>query len=666
LLVEFSLALGHQSAYPAGHPLLVTAAERLTHALAGVLARRSALTLGIARRQFVIDGVATDPGNGLLGNLAQRFHRHRVAAFRFDRGITRAEVTSLLTALGTDPRREPGPLGLRPEEVRRWPHAELYPAQYNRLELSEDPAAEAEDANEAQEIQLWLELARAALPEGAETDLAGSSHPGVLAAAINRRAREVTYDQTVVSYLMRVAEQVAVGETVEQAWLRRRLSRLIGSLDPAALERLLQVGGSEPYGRRFVLAASQALAADAVLKVVQAASESSNRNISDSLMLLLGKLAQHAGSEEKEIAAAADEALRENVGRLVSDWQLEDPNPEAYVSVLQHLVRNTRDQAPRSEPAVDVDPDPEQVLLIGLEVGVFGPRVHAAAERLVAAGCTRRLTDLLAGAAQAGAETEAIWGRVVTPELLGDELGHRPVDFTVVEALVTRLGAGAIAPLLDALAASDDRSTRWNLLRILTEVGAPVAPAVVARLPDSAWFVQRNLLLLLGKLGPWPEGFSPLPYISHGEPRVRREAYRLLLDSPGTREAAIVDGLSDADSGIVMMVLGAALPTCPPAAIPLLDTIVRDTSRDPEVRLLAVRALAGCPDPDRVSRLATAAKQRHWWGGYRLAPKSPVLLAVLKALADSYGDHPDAASVLALAARHRDPEIRAASGPMPR
>jgi hypothetical protein len=666
LLVEFSLALGHQSAYPVGHPLLVTAAERLTHALAGVLARRSALTLGIARRQFVIDGVATDPGNGLLGNLAQRFHRHRVAAFRFDRGITRAEVTSLLTALGTDPRREPGPLGLRPEEVRRWPHAELYPAQYNRLELSEDPAAEAENANEAQEIQLWLELARAALPEGAETDLAGSSHPGVLAAAINRRAREVTYDQTVVSYLMRVAEQVAVGETVEQAWLRRRLSRLIGSLDPAALERLLQVGGSEPYGRRFVLAASQALAADAVLKVVQAASESSNRSISDSLMLLLGKLAQHAGSEAKEVAAAADEALRENVGRLVSDWQLEDPNPEAYVSVLQHLVRSTRDQAPHSAPAVDVDPDAEQVLLIGLEVGVTGPRVHAAAERLVAAGCTRRLTDLLAGAAQAGAETEAIWGRVVTPELLGDELGHRPVDFTVVEAVVNRLGAGAITPLLDALADSDDRSTRWNLLRILAEVGAPVAPAVVARLPDSAWFVQRNLLLLLGKLGPWPEGFSPLPYISHSEPRVRREAYRLLLDSPGTRETAIVDGLSDADSGIVMMVLGAALPTCPPAAIPLVDTIVRDTSRDPEVRLLAVRALAGCPDPDRVSRLATAAKQRHWWGGYRLAPKSPVLLAVLKALADSYGDHPDAATVLALAARHRDPEIRAASAPMPR
>ncbi len=666
LLVEFSLALGHQSAYPDGHPLLITAAQRLTHALTGVLAQRSTLTLGIARRQFVIDGVATDPGNGLLGNLAQRFHRHRIAALRFDRGITRAEIKSLLSGLGTDPRRPPGPLGLQPEEVRRWAHAEVYVAQYNRLELSEDPESDGEGRTEAQELQLWLELARAALPDRSETDLADGSHPGVLAAAINGRAREVSYDQTVISYLMRVAEEVAVGETVEQAWLRRRLSRLIASLDPAALERLLQVSGGETSRQRFVLAASQTLAADAVLKVVQAASESSNRNISDSLMLLLSKLAQHAESNQKEIATAADDALRENVGRLVADWDLEDPNPEAYVSVLQHMVRTTRVQSLRPGPDLDFDIDPEQVLRIGLEIGEMGPRVQFAAEGLVAAGRTRLLTDLLAEAAQAGAETEAIWSGVVTPELLADELARQPVDLTVVEALVARLGGGAGAPLLDALAASTDRSTRWNLLRILAGIGAPVAPEVAARLPGSPWYVQRNLLFLLGKLGPWPEGFSPMPYTSHSEPRVRREAYRLLLDSADLREGAIVDGLSDADSGILSMVLAAALPTCPVGAIPRLDTIVRDTSRTLEVRLLAVRALAGCADPDRVRRLVAIAKQRTWWGGDRLAPKSPILLAVLKILAEGYAQHPEAASVLALAGRQRDPEIRAAGAPMPR
>ena len=64
LLVEFSLALGHQAAYPEGHPVLAAASQRLTHAVVGVLAGRPSLTLGIARRQFVIDGVLTVHMNG--------------------------------------------------------------------------------------------------------------------------------------------------------------------------------------------------------------------------------------------------------------------------------------------------------------------------------------------------------------------------------------------------------------------------------------------------------------------------------------------------------------------------------------------------------------------------------------------------------------------------
>ena len=98
LLMEFSLALGHQSAYPPGHPMLVAAAERLSHTLGAVLVGRESLTLGIAKRQFIINGVATDPRSEFLAKLAQRFHRHRIAAVRFDRGIAHGEIGALLSA----------------------------------------------------------------------------------------------------------------------------------------------------------------------------------------------------------------------------------------------------------------------------------------------------------------------------------------------------------------------------------------------------------------------------------------------------------------------------------------------------------------------------------------------------------------------------------------
>jgi HEAT repeat protein len=386
------------------------------------------------------------------------------------------------------------------------------------------------------------------------------------------------------------------------------------------------------------------------------------QKVSDSMMMMLGKLAQHAVSEGGDLAAAADTALRENVERLISDWDLEDPNPEAYSSALQHMARNPRHQGLPAPAGQDDQLDPEQLVRIGLEVGEVGPRVHLAAERLVADGRTSVLTELLDGAAKAGIPTEAIWARVSLPELLAQELGNKPVDFGVVESLVARLKGAASEPLLDALAASDDRSARWNLLRILGEVGAPAAPAVAARLPDTPWFVQRNLLILMGRLGPWPEGFSPMPYVSHPEPRVRREALRLLLDSPDTREAGIVMGLTDPDSGILTIVLGAVLTGCPSSTFPHLDRIVHDPSRESGVRLLAVRAMAACPHPERVSRLVALVRRRRWWGGVRLMPKSPILLAALKALAENHPGHPDASSLLALAARHRDPEIRATVG----
>jgi hypothetical protein len=659
LLMEFSLALGHQSAYPQGHPMLLAAAERLSHTLGAVLAGRETLTLGIARRQFVINGVATDPRSEFLGKLAQRFHRHRIAAVRFDRGITHGEIGALLLRLSADPRREPGPLGLQPEDSRRWAHAQLFPARYEGLELrSDDDPVASEDGPPG--VQLWLELARAALPDASGNESRSISNPAVLAAVINRHIRDATYDETVIGYLLQMADEAAVGESVEQAWLRRRLSRLISALEPAALQRLLEMSGTGLQRRKFVLDASQTLAADAVVKVVEAAAEASQGAISDNLMMLLGKLAHHAESAVPEVATAAEAALRENVGQLVSDWNLEDPNPEAYSSVLQQMSRTAPMQGSET---VEFVLEPEQMLQIGLEIGETGPRVLAAAERLVAEGRTGRLTELLDQAPQEEGAAESLWDRLVTPALLRQELAAQTTDFALVERFALRLGDQAAEPLLDALASADDRSTRWNLIRILTVLGGPVAPAVAARLPGAPWFVQRNLLVLLGRLGHWPDDFAPARYTSHREPRVRREAYRLMVDIPPTRDTAIREGLADPDPAIVAMMLRAAATSCPPGAIPMVERVLLDAAWSLEVRLLAIRVIAVARAEDAAEHLLSLVRRpRRWWWGSRLAPKSPVLLAALKALAEGWASDPEVVPVLTEAARHRDPEIRASVG----
>jgi len=59
---------------------------------------------------------------------------------------------------------------------------------------------------------------------------------------------------------------------------------------------------------------------------------------------------------------------------------------------------------------------------------------------------------------------------------------------------------------------------------LLAQVGPALGPAAAARLPNAPWYFQRNLLILIDRLGSWPEGFSLAPYAAHADARVRREA----------------------------------------------------------------------------------------------------------------------------------------------
>ena len=151
-------------------------------------------------------------------------------------------------------------------------------------------------------------------------------------------------------------------------------------------------------------------------------------------------------------------------------------------------------------------------------------------------------------------------------------LRDRPIDFEVLYRLVARVGFPAAGALLDALELEDDRTARWRLFEMLAQLGPDVGNAVMARLPGSPWYVQRNLLLLMARLETWPKDFTALPYAKHPDPRVRREAYALLLRDPATRAESIALAVADSDERIVRAALNAALEGgCPREAVRRVD-----------------------------------------------------------------------------------------------
>ena len=655
-LVEFSIVLHKRSMYPAGHPHLQNSAIRFSDRMNALLEKRDAVTLGVARHRLVIESVTTDPNNALLRDLAHRLHRHRIASVQLSRGATLEEVESLLTVLSLDPQRGDGPIGRRLDKVGPWDHIKLRSMGFDKFTLQGSWSSEPTTEGSAAERDAWVELARLALSTEQGEEPPSDADPLVVAHAIGQKAGEVAYDRVVLGYLSKVAEEMSGRKGLGEDQLGQRLSRMIQALDPDTLRRLLETGADQVGRRDFALNASQILAADAVMEVVEAAAKASKQTISHNLLRLLHKLAHHAEGGPASVRAEAEGALRTNVARLIGDWELDDPNPTRYTAILEGMVRKGRAEATDAELSFD----PDIILKMALELGSTGPVVFGAVEALLARREFRGVTRMLDAATQ-GPCTEEIWSYVATPERLASELLATPLDQDAIAILVKRIGTGATSSLLDRLTTADDRSTRAAVLKQLLALGPEVGRLAVARLTGAPWYVQRNILLLIGRLGSWPEGFSPLSYAAHSDPRIRREAVKLLLDSKGHTKDGILLGLRDADDGIATLAATTALESCPVEGLALISRLASDERRMPELRALALRILARTRAPEALRLMLALAVSRRRLFGRRLAPKSPVLLAALAGLASFWRDDPSAMEVLIQALHHSDPEIRAAA-----
>jgi hypothetical protein len=657
-LVEFSIVLHKRSMYPAGHPHLQDSAHRFVRRMNVLLEARESITLGVARHRLVIETVTTDANNALLRDLAHRLHRHRIASVHFTRGATPAEIEGLLGALSADPQRGDGPVGKRLDSVGPWSHIRLGPVGYDKFTLQDaDPGAEAQPDEPEGERDSWIALAQLALAnEG--TSEGGNQDPVTVAEAIDRKSGEIAYDRVVLGYLARVAEEMSGRKGAPEDQLLQRVSKLIGALDPATLRRLLEAGADHAERRKFVLNASQILAADAVMEVVEAAAKVSHQTISDNLLRLLHKLAHHAEEGPTQIRQQAEGALRTNVARLIGDWELEDPNPTAYNAILEGMIR--RSSAEYSMINVQLGCDPEIMIKMALELDSVGPAVYGAVEELISRGELVHVAELLKAEPRVSA-TEQVWTYVATPERLESELAASPINPDVVAILVERIGTAAADSLLDRLASADDRSTRAAIMKQLLALGPEIGTAAVSRLPDAPWFLQRNILVLLSRLGSWPDGFSPASHTTHADPRIRREAIKLLLESPHHQAEGVSMGLLDGDDGIVGLALAAALESCPPDAVPSVQRIAVDPKRPSELRVVAVRIVTRLTTPETLRLLLELIDFRRRLFLKRMAPKSPELLAALAGLATHWRDDPAAASVLFHARQHHDSQIRAAA-----
>jgi hypothetical protein len=638
-LIELSIALHKHAMYPEGHPSLAPATERVVERLTRALEGRSTLSLGVARNQLVIEGVATDPKNPVLKDLAGRLHRHHLGALTFRRGLAPRELHDALELLATEADRTGQPLGLGPRErLSAWDHVRLYPLTYERLDLiqespdAEEDAASREDRTRA--AQLWVGLARAALAadaltDGAVGDQSTPTDPTAVAQAIQAHPRGTAYDQVIVGYLLQIADEVKAGVSPDDQALRKRVSRLITDLDGDTLRRLLEMGGDRGQRRQFVLNASDGLAVDAVIDLLRAAGEAEHETVSHSMLRMLGKLAQHTRGASTRRRALADQSVREQVAEMVKGWSLEDPNPDGYRAALQRMASTERGGSGREEQHAA---EPERILQMALELGVSGPAVDGALQALVETGQFAKVAQTLGQTDDPGS-VAVIWAQLATADGIRRVVTREPVDVEQLDALLPRTGMAAAEPMLDALAASESSQTRRLLLDRLTVLGPEVGPLAAERLHDASWYVQRNMLAILRGLPELPPAFDARPFAEHADARVRREALRILFIQPMARDRAICQALTDADERNVRLGLNAAVEGCPDVAVPLAASLaVRGPSQ--ELRVAAIRALGAAPSRaglEALLAIVTPKKRMLWRSKPARTPEYHAAITALRA-----------------------------------
>lgn len=575
----------------------------LERALDAALAARSRLTIEVGTVQLVVEGMETNPDFEPLRDLACHLREAGVGAIDFLPGLRApelAEVFSVLTRPGGGAWPTTPNLALRPLLLR--------PV------LGADP---------------WLALERVVLDDPDRTE--AQHDPQELAIALELHPASALWDGRVLEHLVAVTRDAAAEPASRDA-----LGELLARLPAATLRRLLAPAAAGAAQREFVQEVAPLLAPKGVLRLLQLLASGREGELTPAALAVLAGVARRA---ERPGHAAARRALTDELRRLVAG-------------------------APAGESgaaAARLAPEPERVLKLALESGIIERGTLVAADRMIARRQVSPLLALLETVPREDPVARALRGRVYHPQTVRVLLESSPVDLDALDKLIPATGIEAAPALLDALAESRERRVRLRLLDLLARYGNAVGPIATDRIEGMPWYFQRNVLSLLGRLPDLPPSFAPGSLALHRDARVRHEAIALTIADPELRERGLREALETPYEPTLRLALLALAERCPPEFVPRLITRVADGALDPDLRAIAVSALAQVNDPVVLRVLRRLVVARGIAGLGRLAPRSPLMLAALRGLAQHWHSHPKVAPLLEMARQSRDQEVKDAA-----
>jgi len=556
--------------------------------------------------------------------LAELLRRRRAAAVVFDPGVESRELERFLRSLAVDARRARA-AGSLAEELAA---AGLVHIRVRDLDFSDVALVDSESEAAAQEVgSQWERLVRRILAAGGlgEDQLARWLSGGRTASELLRLLLEGRTPEeirpwgadTVAAGLRAAAERYAEDPSPEAA--RAIASFYRGLRDEGRVRLVTELAAALKVLPDVAQVAAPLLAAlpeagSAALRRALAGDEAGAPGVALDPERLARLRRAFAAAD---VDAFLDERPPERAYEVLLDLPGETPRPELSPQARE-LARELAPGAIDRAAALALLELAEREEIGAEQLPAVLLRLEGAYRLLLSGGRFRQALEIVERVQRrAAAESPAAVHFLHTGERLAGRESMEAFCAALAEAseessvaartLIERLGAIASRHLLGLLAEADDRQMRHRLLDLLATLGPLIVRDATHLLGDSRWYVVRNMLLLLRRVGDPGSVPAVRRCAEHPDLRVRLEAIRNLFafDEALPREL-LRRALSNPDPRLAEAAIELAGERgIQEAAEPLTDLLL---PWDPfgsrrSVRLKAIRALGSLGDPRTLERL---------------------------------------------------------------
>jgi len=659
LLTRLNVVRKNIKLYPPGHPQLKTSMERMAEALSRHFVREPEFILSVTAEDIRVEGEPLE-GHPAFGELAEYLHGKAIYELVFQRGVSAGDLLAFHLILEGDPSlMNEGESLTAAMERQGAGKIQVKVLDYDALAFTEEKEMAAADLGRLDPGGALEEMVSALLrgkgPPGplAEGIRLTGADPAKLAVILDRLASppdapDLSFDRVAAKYFGELAEggPDLVGDDRVKDSLLKLIQALGPSLRSEFLSKALSFSASWPELTAEVLCSLPVRMVLAAIGGLDTSSLEINPKILE-LLDFMASAGPFAGEDESmnDLAPGREERFKKEARALISTRKAETRHESAS---LEDLTEGLEEEVAQNRVLTEA--------LARLEAprksaDLAGDLAEAMAPALISAHCKAALLDLLEKApgpeeAQAcsarlvalvdetlamgewdefldtweqakkikqrlhetkpfvGYYLDRAWGELFTVETLshlsfiilkrGWEESARILD------LLRASGSQAAQRLVDTLIEEENKSVRGIQLRLITELSEHTMPFVVNRLkdPHSRWFVIRNMLSILQRMG--DPAAAPLAeeMAAHPHPKVSLEALRTLarLNHPRAGQW-VVKALNDPDPEISAGAVSVASILNDPEVARALVAIITDKRRmagapDLARKQQAVRALA--------------------------------------------------------------------------